>query len=154
MRKTESRRNAGQELVSSHPVNRNVIFVTEGTTDASAIEIALQCIYPHLAEYFTFFDFKAPRVRGGASSVVEIVKAFAAARIADRIVAFIDNDTAGEEAMRALANVSLPNNIRVLRYPPIEIASAYPTLGPTGLTSMNVNGLAGSIELYLGRDVP
>jgi hypothetical protein len=29
----------------------------------------------------------------------------------------------------------------------------YPTLGPSGLVSMNVNGLAASMELYLGKDV-
>jgi hypothetical protein len=54
----------------------------------------------------------------------------------------------------------LPANIRVLRYPPLERAANYPTLGPPtanapsgGLDTANVNGLAGSIELYLGRDV-
>jgi hypothetical protein len=41
----------------------------------------------------------------------------------------------------------------VLHYPDIEIARSYPTLGPTGLSAMDVNGLAGSIEMYLGRDV-
>ena len=30
---------------------------------------------------------------------------------------------------------------------------SYPTLGPSGNTEMDVNGLAASIELYLGRDV-
>ena len=29
----------------------------------------------------------------------------------------------------------------------------YPTLGPNGLTKSNVNGLAASIELYLGADI-
>ena len=29
----------------------------------------------------------------------------------------------------------------------------YPTLGPSGLVSMDINGFAASIELYLGKDV-
>src|SRR5947209_3631733 len=29
----------------------------------------------------------------------------------------------------------------------------YPTIGPNGLAALEVNGLAGSIELYLGEDV-
>jgi len=47
----------------------------------------------------------------------------------------------------------LPANVTVARYPAVEIGHDYPTLGPAGLVSMDVNGLAGSIELYLGRDV-
>jgi hypothetical protein len=41
----------------------------------------------------------------------------------------------------------------VLHYPDINLARKYPTLGPNGLSEMDVNGLAGSIELYLGADV-
>ena len=40
-----------------------------------------------------------------------------------------------------------------LTYPELELLRAYPTLGPGGLTSLDVNGLAASIELYLGEDV-
>ena len=29
----------------------------------------------------------------------------------------------------------------------------YPTIGPTGLKKMNVNGLACGIEMYLGEDI-
>jgi hypothetical protein len=35
--------------------------------------------------------------------------------------------------------------------PRSEVGSAYPTTGPQGTTIMDVNGLACSIELYLGR---
>jgi hypothetical protein len=40
-----------------------------------------------------------------------------------------------------------------MQYPEIDIARDYPTLGTNGLSHMDVNGLAGSIELYLGADV-
>ncbi|MEL0621249.1 hypothetical protein [Psychrobacter proteolyticus] len=33
------------------------------------------------------------------------------------------------------------------------MAENYPTIGPTGEQSVNINNLAGSIELYLGDDV-
>ena len=55
--------------------------------------------------------------------------------------------------MRALRGAKLPEHYSVLHYPDIELARSYPTLGPTGLSEMDVNGLAGSIEMYLGRDV-
>ena len=40
-----------------------------------------------------------------------------------------------------------------MRLPDLEILRDYPTLGPAGESRMDVNGLAASIELYLGRDV-
>lgn len=81
------------------------------------------------------------------------MKAFSAAGITNRIVVLFDNDTAAREATRALETTSLPPNIAVRHYPDLELLRIYPTLGPGGLASLNVNGLAGSIELYLGEDV-
>jgi hypothetical protein len=82
-----------------------------------------------------------------------LVKAFLATGITNRVIALFDNDTAAQEARRALANVSIPENIAVLAYPALDLLRDYPTLGPGGLTSLDVNGLAASIELYLGKDV-
>ncbi len=61
--------------------------------------------------------------------------------------------TAAEAAIQSLSTITLPDNIVVRKYPDIKLANSYPTLGPTGVVSMNVNGLTGSIELYLGDDV-
>ena len=35
----------------------------------------------------------------------------------------------------------------------IEFARNYPTQGPNGITNLDINGLACSIELYFGRDI-
>ena len=81
------------------------------------------------------------------------MKAFAGAGIANRVIALFDNDTAAHDATRALSLLSLPPNIVILYYPNLPLLCDYPTLGPNGLTSLDVNGLAGGIELYLGRDI-
>jgi hypothetical protein len=80
--------------------------------------------------------------------------------IANRVVAVLDNDTAAADALRNYARTALSDNIRVLQYPPLGLAQQYPTLGsptvgsPAGSIELaDVNGLAASIELYLGRDV-
>ena len=39
-----------------------------------------------------------------------------------------------------------------MQYPNIELAENYPTIGPSGNQIMNINGLACSIEMYLGQD--
>ncbi len=60
---------------------------------------------------------------------------------------------AAESAIQSISTITLPDNILVIKYPDIKLANSYPTLGPNGIVTMNVNGLAGSIELYLGDDV-
>lgn len=85
--------------------------------------------------------------------MVSIVKAFAGAGITNRVVALFDNDTAATEALRALQHVQLPKNIAVFKYPDLDALRSYPTEGPTGVSNLNVNGLAASIELYLGAEV-
>jgi hypothetical protein len=55
--------------------------------------------------------------------------------------------------MRPLQRVALPTTVRVLQLPPLPLGSQYPTVGPTGRADADVNGSAGSIELYFGEDI-
>jgi hypothetical protein len=145
--------NAIRELTLGHPENSPRIILTEGSTDAVILKEALTLLYPHLTEYYSFLDFISTRSPGGAPYLVSLVKAFSAAGITNRIIALFDNDTAANEARRTLETISLPPNIAIRAYPELDLLRGYPTLGPGGLTSLNVNGLAASIELYLGEDV-
>ncbi|MFH9039032.1 hypothetical protein ACH4FA_06665 [Streptomyces sp. NPDC017966] len=136
-----------------------VVVLTEGKTDVEILRPSLELLAPHLVDFIKFMDYGG-RPPGGASILVNTVRAFAAAGIANRVVAIFDNDTAASDAIRKLDQGKLPNNIQVRQYPPLEIAARYPTLGPPTEDSLkgqislaDVNGLAGSIELYLGRDV-
>ena len=128
------------------------IIITEGTYDAHVLKGAIEVLKPHLAPYIRFLDYDF-RNEGGASVAVSTLKSFAAAGISNRIVAIFDNDSAAREAITALKGIKLPPQYKVIHYPAINLANEYPTLGPQGNVTMNVNGLAGSIELYLGADV-
>jgi len=132
---------------------RRIIVLTEGVTDKRAIERSLALLYPHLADNYRFMDFDGARVGGSAGSLAALVKAFVGVGIANRVIALFDNDTAATAAMRSLSQISLPPNIKVLQYATLPLASRYPTIGPSGVVVMDVNELAGSIELYFGRDV-
>ena len=46
-----------------------------------------------------------------------------------------------------------PSNFKILKFPELDIAKNYPTLGPSGNVAMDINGLACSIEIYTGSDV-
>jgi hypothetical protein len=135
------------------------VVLAEGKTDAEFLRDALSVLYPHLTDLVRFMDFGS-RPEGGAAALVRSIKSFAAAGISNRTVALFDNDSAAEDAMRALDRATLPASFYVGKYPELEIARDYPTLWPPStaspaglLSTSNVNGFAGSIELYLGTDV-
>ena len=144
---------AESQIYADLQLAQKVIVVTEGDTDREVLERSLRLLYPHLADYFHFFDFSLRKLGGGAGELANLVRAFAAAGVRHRILALFDNDTAAKDALSTLELHGLPKNIAVCHYPDIALAQDYPTLGPSGNTRMDVNGLAGSLELYLGRDV-
>lgn len=132
---------------------QRVIVLTEGVTDRRFLMRSLDLLYPHLSEYFHFFDYGGHKVGGGVGELANLVRAFAAADVKHRILALFDNDTAARSALAGLDLDSLPDSMKVLHYPDLEAARDYPTLGPSGEVAMNVNGLACSVELYLGDEI-
>jgi hypothetical protein len=141
-----------QMLKGDYSINSPVIILTEGSTDSECIRAALEVLYPELTGYYSFMDL-AVRAPGGAGSLVHVVKAFAGAGIENRMVALFDNDTAGHAALSLLKGIRLPQTIRALPYPDLEMARNYPAIGPTGIANQDINGSACSVELYFGKDV-
>ena len=144
------------DLLAAHSP---LIVLTEGKNDAEFLGTALSVLYPHLTDLVRFLDYER-KAEGGAGAVLRAVRAFDAAGIANRIVAVLDNDTAAAEALRGFGSTRVSNRIRVIQYPPLDLARHYPTVRPltagspaVAIERSDVNGLAASIELYLGRDV-
>ena len=127
----------------------SVIVVTEGSSDARLLGAALRACRPGIVEYFTFLDFDAFRSGGGTDQVVRIVKALAAADVTNRVLAVLDNDIAGRKACAELDRASLPDRFRTTLLPEMPYLANYPTIGPTGTATADVNGRAGSIEMCL-----
>jgi hypothetical protein len=132
-----------------------IIILTEGSSDIAVLSESLRLLYPHLYDYYSFMDFHTPNMQGGAPGLVSIIKAFIGSGIPNRVVAVFDNDTAAADALIGLANITLPDNIRVIMLPTLDFAKSYPTIGPYGSTPMNtdINSLACSIELFFGEQV-
>lgn len=132
--------------------NGKSIILTEGKSDTLILSESLKLLYPHLADYFSFMDFDGAKVGGGAGSLANMVKSFSGAGIINKVVAVFDNDTAAHAALIGLRKAKISNNIKIFTLPDIDILNNYPTIGPSGMVNMNVNGLAGSIEPYLGQE--
>lgn len=141
---------------SENPKNdiktKKIIVFTEGKTDTEFIKLGLSKFKPHLLNMYHFIDFDNSRYEASASRLVHSVKSFVGSGIDNLIIAIFDNDVAGEKEMKILDNVILPDNIKTLRYPDCNFLKNYPTIGSTGKTNMNINGLAGSIEMYLSKE--
>ena len=136
------------EVSANFNAERRIIVITEGHTDTVILSRSIRLLYPHLADFFRFLDFQGPKVPGGAGALASMTKAFIGAGIINRVISLFDNDTAAKSAIVSLASVPLPDNIVVRQYPDITLASDYPTIGPSGMVSMDVNGLAGGTWSY------
>lgn len=136
-------------------IKDRIIILTEGSSDIAVLKPSLELLYPHLFEHYSFFDFESFNSQGGSGNLINMIKSFAGAGINNKIIALFDSDTAAaaRESQANLKDLSLPNHIKILNCPHLKFAENYPTLGPTGSHSMNINGLACSIELYLGEDI-
>jgi hypothetical protein len=134
-------------------IHEKIIVLTEGKTDVEFITKSLTKLYPALFPYYHFINFDEYKLESNASALVKIVTAFAASNVKHPIIVLFDNDTSGLMEMKKLSSITLPNNIKVLCYPTLKSKIKYPTIGPTGMKNMNINGRACSIEMYFGNDV-
>lgn len=141
----------GESTASEY--NSKTIVLTEGKTDAWILAESLELLFPHLKDYFSFLDFESSGFGGGVGNLVNVVKAFAGSGIVNNVIALFDNDTSAATACKQLQNIKMPPNIVILHLPELELLKNYPTIGPSGSANLDVNGIAASIELYLGEDV-
>ncbi|MER7671304.1 hypothetical protein ABTY61_22950 [Kitasatospora sp. NPDC096128] len=139
-----------QDLRNETASTGPVIVITEGRFDSRVLPQALRLVRPDIAGYFKFLDFDAAKAQGGTDRVVATLKSFAAAGVMNRVIGLVDNDTAGREAIRQLASITLPSHYSACLLPDLDYAHSYPTLGPSGESNDNVNGRACSIEFYFG----
>ena len=129
-----------QPYAQMRSILQPVVLLAEGSTDNRVLQRSLERLYPHLADYITFFDYDGVKADGGASFVVKFLKAFSAARINTFILAIFDNDAAGRSAFKLASDLTLPANIKCTMLPDIGLARTYPTIGPQGEHSVDVNG--------------
>jgi hypothetical protein len=128
-----------------------ILVLTEGRTDTKVLTKSLTVLYPYLADMYSFLDHEAFHFGGGTGNLASLVKGLAGVGIGNRVIAVFDNDTAGAIQAEEVRKLKLPENFRILTLPHLKLARRYPTLGPNGALRTDINGSAGSVELYLGK---
>jgi hypothetical protein len=144
---------AKEKVCDAINAEQKIIILTEGSTDKEFLQKSLELLFPQMVDCYSFLDFSTFSISGGVDKVTHIVKTFSGAGIKNKIIALFDNDTVGVREYDLLKKLKLPSNITIARLPDIEIARHYPTIGPTGNVTTNVNGKACGLEMYLGKDV-
>lgn len=131
-----------------------LVVLTEGSSDSRLLTDAVAVTHPHLSGFLRFMDFSAG-AEGSAASIAKLIRSFIGAGIAHRVLGLADNDTAAYDALGTLKREGLPDGYRLLHYPDLPLLEGYPTLGPQlkEPVPMNINGKAGSLEMYLGKDL-
>jgi hypothetical protein len=127
-----------------------LLVLTEGSSDSRILQRTLDVLYPHLKDFVSFLDHGQFAVAGGTGNLMNLLRGLAGAGVSNRVVAVFDNDAAGTVQCVKAKAMPLPQNFRIVQLPHLKWAERYPTLGPTGLMEADINGLACSIELYLG----
>jgi hypothetical protein len=147
---------ARQEQLQPVALDSPLIVLTEGSTDSRLLSDGMEITHPHLSGFINFIDFDSFKAEGGVAMLPKIVYAFVASGVANRIAAIGDNDTEAHDALEKIKkDPNLPGNVRILHYPDLPMLKGYPTLGPYSADPVltDVNGSAGALEMYLGRDV-
>lgn len=129
------------------------VILTEGKYDAYVISESMRLLYPYLCKFYSFMDFSTFRVQGSTNFLTHYVKAFIGAQIENRIIALYDNDAAGLSEIKGLESIQLPENVKIMHLPNLDMCTDYPTVGPTADENTDINGRACSIELFLGQDI-
>ena len=127
-----------------------ITILTEGPSDINILSKSIQLLYPHLFDYYNFKDFKVSNASGSAHQLFLEVKALIAINHKEKVIALFDNDGEGIKQFNELKKINIPNNFAVLTYPNIELLENYPT---SENIIKNLNGISGSIEMYLGKDI-
>jgi HEPN/Toprim N-terminal domain 1 len=147
---------ARQEQLHHVALDSPLIVLTEGGTDSRLLSEGMKITHPHLSGFINFIDFDSFNAEGGVAMLPKIVYAFVASGVANRIAAIGDNDTEAHDALEKIKkDPNLPENVRILHYPDLPTLKNYPTLGPYSPDPVltDINGRAGALEMYLGRDV-
>ena len=137
-----------QFIRTVYPQNRFLI-VTEGSSDAKIIRHALQLLKPHVADFFDFVDMEEGYPFTGTGNLQNFTKGLISISVQNNVVILYDNDAEGVSSHRRTIALNVPDNMRILKLPDLEVFQNFETVGPSGSHRSDINERAAAIECYL-----
>lgn len=133
---------------------QTLLIATEGTSDIHVLTHAITLLRPEIADFFRFIDVSERHPFSGAGSLVKFAEGLAKIDVHNQVVFLFDNDAEGVDAFQSIQGFTLPNNMRALLLPGLQIFRQFPARGPDGVTNSDINGRAAAIECYLDLNMP
>jgi HEPN/Toprim N-terminal domain 1 len=125
------------------------LVVTEGKSDSSILKKSIELLYPEISDFCTFIDMSENYPFTGTGNLFLFCQGLARIRIQNKVLVVFDNDTAGNAAYQKVKALKLPPNMQIALLPSLPDFESFPTLGPSGPNTEDINGRAVAIELYL-----
>jgi hypothetical protein len=125
------------------------LLVTEGRSDSRILMKALELRRRHVRDFFYFADMTEGYPFGGTGNLHNFCKGLSAIDVQNRTIIIYDNDAEGISKFHETAQLNTPRNIRVMHLPTLTAGETVDALGPTGVSTANVNETAASTEYYL-----
>ncbi len=140
-----------EEVINNSMENEEKITIlAEGISDINIISKSMSLLYPQFFNFFNFKDFNISNASGSANQLTLEIKNLIAINHKGKVIALFDNDGEGLTQVKILKKINIPENFVILMYPNLPLLENYPT---SNNKFENVNGVAGSIEMYLGKDI-
>lgn len=134
--------------------SQTVLVATEGTTDARILKHAIDLLCPDVADFFRFVDVDERHPFWGTGNLVKFAEGLVRIDVQNQVIFLLDNDAEGRDAYRRLQGLSMPENMRAMLLPDLEVFRQFPARGPDGVSACDINGRAAAIECYLDLDIP
>ncbi|MCA1197309.1 hypothetical protein K9B35_04970 [Sphingomonas sp. R647] len=141
-------------FVAGAPRHKRVLVATEGASDARIVRRGLDALRPDIADFFRFIDVNESHPFWGTGSLVKFAEGLVRIDVQNQILFLLDNDTEGRDAERRLQALGMPTNMRAMVLPDHPSLRDFPSLGPQGMSSGDINGRAAAIECYLDLALP
>jgi len=126
-----------------------ILIVTEGSSDAFVLGKSLEILAPDIVDFFYFVDMEEHYPFTGSGNLYRFCQGLASINIQNKVLVIYDNDVEGIRKHNLSKQLSLPNNMRVVKLPDHPSFDAFQTIGPNGYSKENINGAAVAIECFL-----
>lgn len=125
------------------------LIATEGSSDVHILQHAFNLLRPEVADFFKFIDVSRRHPFSGAGNLVRFAEGLEKIDVHNQVLFVLDNDVEGLIAFETITASNLPDNMQAMVLPSLPDFEAFPTKGPHGSHTANINGRAAAIECYL-----
>lgn len=135
-------------------IKKQILLVTEGTTDNEFISKSMEILFKDYVHLYNFFDRTYVDSGGGHSGMLEMYRFALSANVESKIIFLFDNDSAANSSIKIIEKYrdKAKKNIKSIKLPALDLCESYPTIDShKNIAKVNINGIACSIELFLGR---